>query len=148
MIIKRFLVPDGTFVKKQTIVLSVPVARHLEGSGSVKVVLNQIALSLGLGVFEIAVGAWLITIVVVSGFIGIDDDFPLAVKADGLAAIRVHDQTDLLSADGGENRQNQNAKQDEPHAVLLIVLRLILLEAICSARQSCSSSFVNERRRA
>ena len=91
LIIKSLLVPDGTFIEQQAIFLSIPISRHLQGSGTVEIILNQIALVLRFGIFEIAVGAWLVTIIIVARFVRIDDCSPLSIKADGLSAVRVCD---------------------------------------------------------
>src|SRR5207244_7554160 len=88
LIIKSLFVPDGAFIEQQAIFLSIPISRHLQGSGAVEIILNQIAFVLRLGIFEIAVGARLVTIIIVARFVGIDDCPPLPIKADGLAAVR------------------------------------------------------------
>ena len=89
LIFEGFLVPDSTFVKQQTVLLSVPIPRHVQGCGGVEVIFDQITLSLRPGIFEIAVGAGLIAIVKVAGFIRIDNRLPFAIKADSFSAIRI-----------------------------------------------------------
>src|SRR5205823_12279917 len=66
----------------------------------------------------IAIGAWLITIIIVAGFVGVDDRLPLAIKADGLSAIGVCDQTGLLSACAGENCEQKKTDKKRPHLVV------------------------------
>ena len=69
----------------------------------------------GFRVFEVTVIAWLITVVVITRFVRIDDRLPGAVKTDRLAAFGVCDQTDLLCLHGRNQRERLCLKsQDGP----------------------------------
>ena len=59
------------------------------------------------GVLEIAIVAWLIAIVVKAGLIRIDDRLPLAVEADGLAAVGICDQINLLCLRTRDKRESE-----------------------------------------
>ena len=68
------LVPDGAFVEHEVGALRVPVARDLKAVGGIEVVFDQVALGFWLLIgAETAVGLRLVAIVVVAGFVRIDD---------------------------------------------------------------------------
>src|SRR5215813_4217865 len=69
LVVKRLLVPDGAFVKEQLVCLRVPIARNLQRSRVIKVILNQVARAFRLGVLEVTIVARLITVVIKAGFV-------------------------------------------------------------------------------
>src|SRR5204863_9527010 len=89
-------------------------------SRTVEVVLDQIRFALGFGIFEVAVVAWLITVVVVAGFVGVDDRLPLTIETGGLTAVNVCDQTDLLRSYTGNSREQAQEKKQCFHHTRLI----------------------------
>jgi len=99
-VIERLLVPDRALIEEQLVRLRVPIARHVQRSGAIKVILDELALRLWLGVLEITIVAWLITVVVVTRLVRIDDDLPLTVEIDRLASVCIRDQICLLGVDG------------------------------------------------
>src|SRR5262249_20251949 len=66
------------------------------------------------GVLEIAVLARLITIVVKTRFVRVDDRLPLAVKTRGLSCICIGNHTDLLCL-RGERKCEQKNENERAH---------------------------------
>jgi hypothetical protein len=97
LVVKTFLVPDRAFVKQQTVCLAIPVAGHAQRFRSVEIVLDQIALRFWFCILEIAVGARLVTIVVIAAFVRIDNGSPLTIETNGRSSLGVCNQINLLS---------------------------------------------------
>src|ERR1035437_4150781 len=109
--VESLSVPDGAFVEEETFALRVPIARYVELSRSVEVVLDEIALVLWLGVEEIAVLGGLQAEIVVPVLVRIHDSAPLPIQAGGPARFDIHDPAGRLRLDGRTNRQHsQNCK--------------------------------------
>jgi len=72
--------------------LRIPVAGNLQRFRLVEVILDQFAFILSLGVLEIAVITWLITIIVEARLVRIDDHLPLTVESSCLSALGISDQ--------------------------------------------------------
>ena len=86
------LVPDGTLVQTQILALGVPVARNLERGARVEIVLDAIARPLGLLAQTVVVCRGLVAIVVITVFVRVDDDVPVAVQALTTAREDILDQ--------------------------------------------------------
>jgi hypothetical protein len=111
LVVEGSPVPDASLVEEEPLALAVPVSRHLEGIGSVEVVLDPIALVAGPAVEEEAVLPGLVAVAVVPRLEGVDDRLPRSVELDRLPVIDVHDQ--LL---GRERSPAQERKEQEEQA--------------------------------
>jgi hypothetical protein len=79
------LIPDRAFVEHEVRALRIPVARDLKALGGIEIVFDQLALGFWLLVgAETTVGLRLIAVVVIAGFVRIDDDAPRPVEADAV----------------------------------------------------------------
>ena len=82
-------IPDTAFVEEEFLALRVPVARHQKGIAVYEVVFHMVAFALRLIVFEVAVGGFLQSVVVIAGIIGVGHDLPVAVERGNLTGIDI-----------------------------------------------------------
>jgi hypothetical protein len=66
---------------------------------------------LGLDVFEIAVGAWLIAVIVITGLVGVYDNLPVPVEARRVTTFDIGNQRGLLSLDGCDKNEKRCQKR-------------------------------------
>ena len=114
------LIPDGAFVEQQCIPLRVPVTGDSEGTGSIEVVLNQVALVFGLTVLVEARPQ--------TDLVGINNRIPVPIEIQPGAACKVRDQVGRRRRREGERcgeeqerdqRSHMYAHRSGPTAILL-----------------------------
>src|SRR5258708_18155807 len=96
LIVERFLVPDRALVEEQSLILRVPVARHIKLLGSVKIIFDQIPGAFMLRVFEITVGARLIAVVVIARLVLAYDRLPSPVEIYRVTTFDIGNQSGSL----------------------------------------------------
>src|ERR1035441_8532796 len=99
------LIPDGAFVEYEVGALRVPIAGDLQAVGGIEIVFDEVARGFRFQIgAETAIGLRLVAIVVIAGFVRIDNGAPQSVEVDTLAGGGILDEVQF-GGEGGENSQ-------------------------------------------